>query len=460
MSRTAARTQFTPKMLDSLAQKPAEKGKRYTIFDSIVPGFGVRVTDTGKRSFVVVKRIAGRHSPVRMLIGHYPEMPLAKARDDARGALALLAHGKHPEEIAEQEREEQAAHERAMAVRAASKFEDVAERFIGEYLADKRRAADAARLVRRELVGRWRGRAIADVSRADVAQVVREIAARSPSTARQTFAYAKLLFDWAEPVEKFGMSPASNPTLGIKRSKLIPSGPVNNKRTLTDDEMRAVWKAADSMGYPIGSIYKLLILTGLRLNGVVDASWREIDIKRREWIVPAERMKGKNEQARPFLLPLTDDMLTILEALPRGEAGDSLFSHNGGASALWFSDKSAKKKIDALMAKDFAEPIPDWDNHDIRRTFRTTLSRLRVPEDVREAMLAHAKPSISGTCDIHDDRDEKADGFRSWNAHVIALVSLKKKGRGQRGYSKKTLPKFILKGVTQKDEARTTPLPE
>jgi integrase len=176
-----------------------------------------------------------------------------------------------------------------------------------------------------------------------------------------------------------------------------------------------------------------LILTGLRLNEVADASWREIDLIKRQWLIPAERMKGKDGKVKPHLVPITTEMLRILEALPRFEGGDFVFSTTFGRSPVWVSDK-IKKNLDARM---FAElralaeqrgddpgkvPLTHWVNHDIRRTVRSGLSRLKIAEEVREAVLAHARPGIKGTYDLYDYREEKLHALEAWTGLLRSIV--------------------------------------
>jgi integrase len=73
-------------------------------------------------------------------------------------------------------------------------------------------------------------------------------------------------------------------------------------------------------------LYRLLILTGLRLNEVADATWSEIDFRNGVWIVPATRMKGKDGRAVDHVVPITAEIAAILESLPRFKNGDFLFS--------------------------------------------------------------------------------------------------------------------------------------
>jgi Phage integrase family len=175
------------------------------------------------------------------------------------------------------------------------------------------------------------------------------------------------------------------------------------------------------------------MLTELRLNEAADASGPEFDFASRLWVIPAHRMKGKNGKARPHAVPLTDDVLQILGRLPNFEDGDYLFSTTFGKSPCWMSDK-VKRRIDEQMLDTLCalahergdDPgkvvLPRWTNHDIRRTVRSNLSRLKISEEAREAVMAHVRPGIKGTYDHHDYLDEKREALELWAARLRGIV--------------------------------------
>ena len=68
------------------------------------------------------------------------------------------------------------------------------------------------------------------------------------------------------------------------------------------------------------------------------------------------------------------------------------------------------------------EPLPPWTNHDIRRSVRSQLSRLKIPEEVRETVLAHVRPGIKGVCDLHDYMDQKREALQLWGARLRSIV--------------------------------------
>ena len=186
------------------------------------------------------------------------------------------------------------------------------------------------------------------------------------------------------------------------------------------------------MGYPAGTLYRLLVLTGLRLNEAARATWDEIDFAKREWTIAKERMKGKKNKARPHLVPLTDAMIEVLEGLPRFE-GAFVFTTTNGKKPIVLGDK-IKRRLDAMMLAELREmaklrgnkpesvKLPGWVNHDIRRSMRTGLSSLKIPREVAEATLAHARPSLIGVYDLHDYQQEKLQALEAWGAKLSGIV--------------------------------------
>jgi integrase len=209
------------------------------------------------------------------------------------------------------------------------------------------------------------------------------------------------------------------------------------------------------MRYPHGPAYQLLVLTGLRLNEAVDAAWSEFDpavvralrhrkagdnidwkmlpVEQHLWVIPASRMKAKNSRARPHSVPLTKEILSVLESLPQFDKGKFLFSTTHGQKPAWVGDK-IKSKLDArllrtlraLAKKRGDDPreieLQPWRNHDIRRTVRTHLSRLKITEEAREAVLAHVRPGIRGVYDRHLYLEEKREALSAWANSLLVIA--------------------------------------
>jgi integrase len=403
----------------------------HDVWDAVVPGLGVRTSATGRRTFVLMTRFPGSKNPCRRALGVYGELTLEQARHKARTWLELIRKGVDPA-VAE-------AEQRRAAIRLQENtFAAVAEDYLRLQVIGtdpdrprQRRALEVARNFRRVFIALWGERPITSISRLDVLTLIESIRdngtaatlgkgdkAPAPAHARNLLAYLKTFFSWAIERGTYGLE--ASPCDHLRSSRILGERHPS-ERTLTDAELRAFWSATGEMGYPFGPAYRLLLLTGLRLNEVADAAWPEFDLPQKIWTIPAHRMKGKNGKARPHSVPLTADMLAILESLPRYNAGPFLFSMSGGERSVWI-DHRIKRGLDTMMQQKLSA-LPEWVNHDLRRTVRSRLSELRVSADTAEAILAHVKPGIRGVYDRYELLDEKRDALTLWAKRLRSIVA-------------------------------------
>jgi integrase len=92
-----------------------------------------------------------------------------------------------------------------------------------------------------------------------------------------------------------------------------PAAEHSRDRVLSDDELKAVWKAADAIGWPFGPMFQLLVMTGQRRDEIASMSWNEIDFEARTWTLPRER--SKNDRAH--VVPLSEQAIAIFKDIPR-----------------------------------------------------------------------------------------------------------------------------------------------
>lgn len=393
------------KLTDSLVR---DLNENVLVMDTEVPGLAVRVSPQGKKTFVLVSRF-GTKNPTRRALGTFPETNVREARDRAREWRRMIAQGVDPKaEQARRRREEQR--------KQANSFAAVAEDFFAHIKRQKqRRAADVERAVRRVFVAQWGDRPIADIDRFDVQSVIDHTMKRGKDAmAHLLLAYIRRLFNFAIAREVYGIdcSPCDRmkprDVIGLRESR---------DRVLTDDELAALWRAAHRIGYPFGSFVLALLLTGQRRSEVAGMTWREIDLRKKEWTIPREKMKSK----QAHVVPLTDDMITLLESVPRFR-GPFVFSHSFGTRPLDVSSK-AKKALDRAMAADLGHEVePAFTLHDLRRTCRTTLSRLRVAEAVSEAVIGHKQKGVMDIYNQWDYLPERREALTLWAKHVKSLI--------------------------------------
>jgi integrase len=403
------------------ALKPARAGETYDVWDALVPGLGLRVSDRGRRTFVLIARFGGRKNPTRRALGVYNALTLEAARIKAREWIELLQRGVDPADVLSKARI-------AEQQKRANSFSAVAEDFIAQKLTRERKGKEITQDIRRTFV--LASRPIVEITELEVLSVINNVKRQGKlAQARNDLGTAKRLFSWAVDQRVYGLD--SSPVERLRPTKIVGEK-VPRTRVLDDVELTALWRAASEWRYPYGPIYQLLILTALRLNEVVDASWKEFDFHNRVWTIPAERMKGRENKARAHAVPITREITEILNHLPRFTKGDYLFSTTLGETPTWVTGK-IKRAIDERVLNCMDElastktptqapGLKHWTNHDIRRTVRSQLSRLKISEEAREAVLAHARPGIKGTYDHHDYLDEKREALELWAARLRTFV--------------------------------------
>jgi integrase len=411
-----ARIALTDAKVKSL--KAAPKGTRKQYMDALVPGFGVRVTDKGVKTYILQTRFPGSPNPVRREI-NAPE--LAKARKTASDWLALIKQGVDPAQVKAKAEEEK-------AMTRANTFRAIAVDYFERKLARQRSGKNLTKRIIKHLIPIFQDRPVAEITDLDIlGKVVNPRAVKTPSMARSLFNDLHTFFGWVIDQRIYGLK--ANPCVGIKISKIVGERPVR-KRILNDDELRALWIAASRLAYPVGPLYRGLILMALRireLSNTVHSEWN-LHGNAWEWTIPAERMKGK----LAHVVPVTADIRAIYDACPK--RGKYLFSYTDGETPIAICAK-VKDQIDAEMLKVLREiavergenpedvEMARWTNHDIRRTVRSRLSRLKgIDLETREAILAHVKPGMQRVYDQYEYFDEKLEALQLWARNLREIV--------------------------------------
>lgn len=450
MKKVAAEKQnLTDRTLKAFKKKPAAPGERRTVWDGLLPGFGVRITDKGRVSFFVFRRRAGGGDrPVRVTIGPYPAMSLERARTIARGAVEDLAAGVDP-------REKRVAEERAETQRREDTFSAVAEEFIKRHASKLRSKKQIEGVVRGRLIPEWGKRPITDITKRDVVTFLEKLSDKyGMYSAHHANAIGRTLFNWAIDRETYGLG--SSPFERIRARKLI-GAKKHRERVLNDDELRLVWRAAERLDKPFGPFVQMLILTGQRLRDVSDMSWAEVNLREKLWIIPRGRYKSDTMQE----VPLSPTAVALLENLPRFDKNPFVFTTNtrtkrrpsGATPISGFSKLKARldrrvaalrtaeeevatrprrrrddlerrieSRAEELFLEGKGEGMPHWVLHDLRRTLRTGLAKLRIANQVAELVIGHGKKGLQKVYDQHTYRLEKRLALEQWATHLKTII--------------------------------------
>jgi integrase len=123
-------------------------------------------------------------------------------------------------------------------------------------------------------------------------------------------------------------------------------------------------------------------------------------------------------------VPLTPDMLALLDQLPRFTGGDCLFSVSDGSKPA-SAAADMKNKLDEAMTAELAErglSLRPFRAHDIRRAVRTKLGALGVPGEIGELILAHVPSALRRTYDLHVYDREKRQALEKWHHELRCIL--------------------------------------
>jgi integrase len=214
--------------------------------------------------------------------------------------------------------------------------------------------------------------------------------------AREVRIHITKFFNWA--VDR-GLLAAS-PVAGMRRPE---PGYVARERVLSMDKLKAIWAAADKMGYPFGPMVKLLILTAQRRAEIANLERGWLLADQQAFEVPASHYKTD----RPQVVPLSPPALATVEALPKWNGGDFLLSTTAGRVPVSGFSK-AKDRIDKLSK------VEGWTLHDLRRSAATHMARLGIPQEHIERVLGHAIEGVAGTYNRYSYLAEKRAALDLW----------------------------------------------
>ena len=395
----------------TLTVKGVEKAKvpaagRTEILDSIIPQLALRMNASGEKRYVVRTRIAGRQ--VRKTLGDPAVISLDEARDLAGD---VLKYAKRGVDILEQRKKE--AEDAADAATAAQRLEwtKIREQFVEDYAKpNQRQWEETERILKTYVDPEWKGRLLTAIDRDDVLELVQKIKKRSGVyMANRTLAHVRKLFNWA------ALQPKMLKATPIVRGMAQP-GEKSRDRVLSDDELGAIWKAADTLPSPFRQYVHLLMLTGQRTGEIKSLEWSEINSA--DALIEFSGAKYKNK--RPHVLPMTPMVAEIVETLPRFDKCDYAVTTNGKTAID--CDTYLKDKLDEAIKAAGHKPIKDWRPHDIRRTVRTNLSKLGIPSDIGERVMGHVIGGVRGVYDRHSFNDEKRRALTAWEGYLSRVI--------------------------------------
>ncbi len=389
---------------------PPAHGQR-DYFDAKIPGFGLRVSARGARSWFIMYRSRGRLR--RMTLGRHELLPLGAARELARRHLLAAHLGKDP--AAERRTERAAAFDRQ--AKEDDSFAALASLYLETHAKKHKRSWKIdERAVARDLTG-WNNRPARDISPTDVEAVFERIIARgAPVQANRTRAIMSRIFSFglkkASARLRFGL--AANPVQGTER----PTPERTRDRVLTGNELRALWQAIDAETPDVAGIFKLYLLTAQRGGEIRRMRRADVDLDTAWWTIPAEHAKN----GLAHRVPLSPPTVSLLRQLMAAHASPWIFPARPGAHAgtgltpYRASVQKATLRLRRTSGVDF------WP-HDLRRTVASHPAGMGIPRLVIGRLLNHAEGGVTKVYDRHGYDPEKREALEAWARRLETIIT-------------------------------------
>lgn len=328
-------------------------------------------------------------------------------------------------------------------------FREAAEQYYQEVIEARwapRSAKNTKSLLNYHLYPAWANKPLAQISKSDIRALFRQIGTTRPlayrgrldgreNRANTAYSFLRGFFFWsADPDEGAGLIDHS-PMFGIKQ----PYAVRERERYLSDNELRLFWQVTGEMGYPHGTVGRLLLLTGQRRGEITNLTRRQIDFRERMLAIPIRADKSR----RGHLVPLSDLAIEVLGEVPRLPGRIAIFAEDGikppVSSTFYTTNRRLNRRMGQLCRAEIVaaggDPadfdFPYLTYHDLRRSAATLMARLGQPLEVVDRVMNHANGrsgsgrtinSVTRIYCRHEFMDERRAALQALADHVAKLV--------------------------------------
>jgi integrase len=397
----------------------AESGRQVDYFDELVTGLCLRVSPGGTLTWQLIYTRPENNKRARVKLGRYPDMPLAGAREAAKGARVKLAQGGDP------------GREKATAMTVADLVESYLARSTTKRNGSpKRSLPEIARRLRKNVTAVIGAIRLADLHKRDVTRCVDAVKDRGAGLeANRVFEDLRAMMRWAHGRGDIdGLL-----TLGMRK----PTGTEPRDRALTPEEIRIMWAALPQaeMREVTRNVLRLCLITAQRVGEVAGISRDELDLEARIWTIGANRTKNSVEQKCPLsemALRIIGEQMAANEALTarkNRKPSRFLFPAPGGRAPIdGGSIAKAVKREEKPVGKPNALTVgvEPWTPHDLRRTAATEMEALGVSPIVIGHVLNHEstkKATVTSKVYARYTYDrEKREALELWGAHLTRIT--------------------------------------
>ncbi|MTD33451.1 tyrosine-type recombinase/integrase [Paludibacterium denitrificans] len=386
------------------AAKPQEKA--YTLSDG--EGLVLHVQPNGSKWWRFRYRFNGKAG--MLSLGVYPDVGLKAARLERDRLKELVKQGRDPSQHRQEEK-------LTAKLTAENSFEAVARLWWNDWK-DGRTENHSKYVIRRleadvfPVIG---AKPITEVTAPLLLMTVKKIEARG------ALDIAKRAFQTCGQIMRYAVAHGlaeRNPAADVRPSDALKSGKTTNHARLSAKELPELLRQIDAYdGQPLTRLaLQLMAHTFVRTSELIGARWEEFDIEARQWRIPAERMKMREEH----IVPLTEQTLSILE---------NIRTLSGNRPLLFPSERGEGKSMSnntllyAIYRMGYHSRMT---GHGFRGIASTILHEQGYPHEHIELQLAHApRNAVSAAYNHAKYLEQRAVMMRDWSNYLDGIKTAK-----------------------------------
>jgi integrase len=387
------------RLTDATIAALAPAAKRLTVRDTELTGYVLRISQRSKTfAYEYRPRGAGSVPATTFKVGRWPALKEAAARRIVQGLVVDVARGGDPRREQRERNAKQAGALKHLLAEGGPYERSLQARGLVNW-------KTALSSLRREL-GPLLESVPAALTRAGlVRQVTALQAAGKPGAARDLRKFSHGLVEWCVAQ---GYA-ASNPLAGLRlasktRAEKLARVPVG--RALDDAEIIAVWAAADADATPFGPLVQFAVLSAMRRGELASLQWSDVHADRIVLGAAQTKTGARHE------VPLTELMRAVIAHVPRTLSPLVFASPNGQRIADW-TPRVARLQQAAGV---------DFRLHDLRRSCRTLMSKLEIPEDIAELAIGHVRSDLIAKYNKDSAWRHRITAFDAVSTHIGDLL--------------------------------------
>lgn len=371
----------------------------------------VRVTPKGKITFQLRFRYDGR--PCRLDLGTYPLLSLKEARAEAQRLRAQLEQGHDPRVVKQLEKQ---------VILQADSVESLFRQWYEAYCkGNKKGHQEILRSFEIHVFPKIGKLPAGKVTLHEWLALLELLAKARPGIAERILVNAKQMLKWGVKRQLIPSHPLSD----INAKEDLQIKKVAGSRSLSDEEIRLVWKAIEQsrMATKNKIFLKLCLIYGCR-NGELRLSEKgHFDFAKKIWTVPTENHKLGKASGKPLLRPITPEIEALIkQAMALSTEGKHLFTNSGTNAAMGVgAPLQLPYNIMQWLRRHEKYEMQHWSVHDLRKTARTNFSTLTEPH-IAEIMLGHKLPGSWQVYDQYDYLAEQKEAYRGWWQRLETLT--------------------------------------